>query len=181
MVLLNRAVDGTESTNNTMRELSQAPSGRKTQDASGKCIAYNPIDKCWRCDPNWEKNRKKLAECVLGFGRKTTGGKDGPIYVANDSSDDDLVTPKPGTLRHAVTRDGSLWIIFAGSMIIKLQQELMITSDKTIDGRGARVYIMEGAGLTLQFANNVIINNIHVKHIIRGRLKMNTDPWAKLF
>ncbi|WZZ18974.1 hypothetical protein YC2023_112063 [Brassica napus] len=158
------AVDATESTNNTRRELI----GRKTQEGSGKCIAYNPIDKCWRCDPNWEKNRKKLAECVLGFGRKTTGGKDGPIYVVNDSSDDDLVNPKPGTLRHAVTRDGPLWIIFANSMVIKLQQELMITSNKTIDGRGAKVYIMEGVGLTLQFVNNVIINNIYVKHIIPG-------------
>ncbi|KAG5387164.1 hypothetical protein IGI04_038634 [Brassica rapa subsp. trilocularis] len=158
------AVDATESTNNTRRELI----GRKTQEGSGKCIAHNPIDKCWRCDPNWEKNRKKLAECVLGFGRKTTGGKDGPIYIVNDSSDDDLVNPKPGTLRHAVTRDGPLWIIFANSMVIKLQQELMITSNKTIDGRGAKVYIMEGVGLTLQFVNNVIINNIYVKHIIPG-------------
>ncbi|KAF2590124.1 hypothetical protein F2Q70_00041707 [Brassica cretica] len=212
------AVDATESTNNTRRELI----GLEMQEGSGKCIAYNPIDKCWRCDPNWEENRKKLAECVLGFGRKTTGGKDGPIYVVNDSSDDDLVNPKPGTLRHAVTRDGPLWIIFANSMcvlgfgrkttggkdgpiyvvndssdddlvnpkpgtlrhavtrdgplwiifansmVIKLQQELMITSNKTIDGRGARVYIMEGAGLTLQFVNNVIINNIYVKHIIPG-------------
>ena len=51
-------------------------------------------------------------------------------------------------------------------MIINLQQELIITSDKTIDGRGARVYIMEGAGLTLQFVNNVIIHNIYIKHVV---------------
>ncbi|KAL0651403.1 hypothetical protein Bca4012_094094 [Brassica carinata] len=113
-----------------------------------------------------QKNRKKLADCVLGFGRRTTGGKDGPIYVVNDASDDDLINPKPGTLRHAVTRDGPLWIIFGSSMIINLQQELIITSDKTIDGRGARVYIMEGAGLTLQFVNNVIIHNIYIKHVV---------------
>ncbi|CAA7037583.1 unnamed protein product [Microthlaspi erraticum] len=162
------AVDATESTNATRRELLQVKSGRKNQKHSGKCVAYNPIDKCWRCDNNWEKNRKKLADCVLGFGRRTTGGKDGPIYVVNDASDDDLVNPKPGTLRYAVTRTGPLWIIFARSMVIKLQQELMITSDKTIDGRGAKVYIMEGAGLTLQYVNNVIIHNIYIRHIIPG-------------
>ena len=160
------AVDATESTNNTRRELSQVRNGRKLRKRSGKCVAYNPIDKCWRCNGDWEKNRKKLADCVLGFGRRTTGGKDGPIYVVNDASDDDLINPKPGTLRHAVTRDGPLWIIFGSSMIINLQQELMITSDKTIDGRGARVYIMEGAGLTLQFVNNVIIHNIYIKHVV---------------
>ncbi|CAN7020663.1 unnamed protein product [Brassica rapa subsp. trilocularis] len=159
------ALDTTESTNSTRRELSQARRGRKMQNR-GKCVAHNPIDKCWRCDRDWEKNRKKLAVCALGFGRRTTGGKDGPIYVVTDASDDELISPRPGTLRHAVTRDGPLWIIFARSMVIKLQQELMMTSDKTIDGRGARVYIMGGSGLTLQFVNNVIIHNIYIKQIV---------------
>ncbi|KAJ0105045.1 hypothetical protein Patl1_17847 [Pistacia atlantica] len=27
---------------------------RKTD---GKCLATNPIDRCWRCDPNWAKNQ----------------------------------------------------------------------------------------------------------------------------
>ncbi|CAK7326976.1 unnamed protein product [Dovyalis caffra] len=39
----------------------------------GKCLATNPIDRCWRCDPNWASNRQKLADCVLGFGHKTVG------------------------------------------------------------------------------------------------------------
>jgi len=65
-------------------------------------------------------------------------------------------------------------------MIIKLQQELMITSDKTIDGRGARVYIMEGAGLTLQFVNNVIIHNIYVKHIVPGNGGLIRDSEAHI-
>ncbi|CAN6878766.1 unnamed protein product [Brassica oleracea] len=151
------ALDTTGSINSTRRELSQARRGRKMQNRRGKCVAHNPIDKCWRCDRDWEKNRKKLAVCALGFGRRTSGGKDGPIYVVTDASDDELISPRPGTLRHAVTRDGPLWIIFARSMVIKLQQELMMTSDKTIDGRGARVYIMGGSGLTLQFVNNVIV------------------------
>lgn len=51
-------------------------------------------------------------------------------------------------------------------MAIKLRQELMITSDKTIDGRGASVHIAKGAGLTIQFVHNVIIHNIRIHHII---------------
>ncbi|KAL0328557.1 UNVERIFIED_CONTAM: putative pectate lyase P59 [Sesamum calycinum] len=43
------------------------------------CKAENPIDRCWRCDPDWNKNRKKLADCARGFGHHTSGGKDGSI------------------------------------------------------------------------------------------------------
>jgi pectate lyase len=154
--------------NETRRDLRQVGRGKKTTRRGGRFESLNAIDKCWRGDKNWDKNRKKLADCVLGFGRKTTGGKNGPIYVVTDPSDNDLLKPKPGTIRHAVTRDRPLWIIFARSMIIKLQQELIITNDKTIDGRGAKIYITGGAGLTLQFVRNVIIHNIHIKQIKRG-------------
>jgi len=141
---------------------------RNLKKNTGPCRATNPIDRCWRCDPNWAKNRKKLTDCVLGFGRNTVGGKYGPYYVVTDSSDDDLVDPKPGTLRHAVTRDGPLWIIFARSMIIRLHEELIMTSNKTIDARGANVRIANGAGITIQFVQNVIIHNIHIHNIYAG-------------
>lgn len=104
----------------------------------------------------------RLADCAMGFGRKTTGGKGGKIYVVIDSSDNDLVNPKPGTLRHAVIQKGPLWIIFKQSMTIKLSEELIMTSDKTIDGRGAQVHIAYGAGITLQFIKNVIIHNVKI-------------------
>ncbi|CAI0386726.1 unnamed protein product [Linum tenue] len=145
--------------NNTRRNL------RKNR---GKCLATNPIDRCWRCDPNWANNRQKLADCVQGFGYRTRGGKGGPIYVVTDASDNDLVNPKPGTLRHAVIQKGPLWIIFARSMIIKLNQELMVSCDKTIDGRGANVHVAFGAGITLQYVNNVIIHGLHVHDIVSG-------------
>lgn len=74
-----------------------------------------------------------------------------------DGSDDNIVDPKPGTLRHAVIQKGPLWIIFAYNMVIRLQQELMVTSDKTIDGRGGNVVIAFGGGITLQYVNNIII------------------------
>ncbi|CAO2816264.1 unnamed protein product [Amaranthus hypochondriacus] len=145
-----------EGSNSTRRGLSKY---------SGECKAQNPIDRCWRCKNNWMANRKKLANCVKGFGRKTTGGKKGPYYTVTDPSDNDLVDPTPGTLRYAVLRPGPLWIIFGKSMKIKLKGELMVTSDKTIDGRGAQVEIAGGAGITIQFANNVIIHNLKIHDI----------------
>ena len=54
---------------------------------------------------------------------------------------------------------------FARSMVIRLNQELLVSSDKTIDGRGANVQIRDGAGITLQFVNNVIIHWLHIKKI----------------
>ncbi|KAI3452812.1 hypothetical protein Pfo_009475 [Paulownia fortunei] len=132
----------------------------------GGCKATNPIDRCWRCDPNWAKNRKNLADCARGFGHHTTGGKKGKYYVVTDPSDNDMDHPKPGTLRHGVIQTQPLWIIFAHSMVISLKQELIFTSDKTIDGRGVQVHIAYGAGLTLQFVHNVIIHNIWIHNIV---------------
>ena len=134
----------------------------------GPCGATNPIDQCWRCDRNWERNRKKLADCALGFGRGTTGGKDGPIYVVTDPTDD-VLNPSRGTLRHAVIQNRPLWITFARGMIIRLKEELLMTSNKTIDGRGANVHIAYGAGITIQFAKNVIIHNIHIHNIFPSK------------
>ncbi|GKV22434.1 hypothetical protein SLEP1_g32308 [Rubroshorea leprosula] len=146
--------------NSSRREL------RMKRSHKGQCMAYNPIDKCWRCDPNWANNRKRLADCSLGFARGTIGGKMGEFYVVTDGSDDNVADPKPGTLRHAVIQKGPLWIIFARSMIIRLSQELIVSSDKTIDARGANVHIAYGAGITLQFVRNVIIHGLHIHDIV---------------
>ncbi|CAN6442333.1 unnamed protein product [Victoria cruziana] len=148
-----------EGQNSTRRHLSKY---------TGECLATNPIDRCWRCDKLWHLNRKKLANCALGFGRKAYGGKRGKIYVVTDPSDDDLVNPKPGTLRYGVIQDRPLWIIFARDMIIHLSEELLINSNKTIDGRGANVHISGGAGLTIQFVKHVIIHGLHIHDIKAG-------------
>jgi pectate lyase len=148
--------------NNTRRGLTAA-----TQ-YTGPCIATNPIDKCWRCQSDWAENRFKLADCALGFGYKAKGGKGGPIYVVNSTDDGDLMDPKPGTLRHACIQPGPLWITFASDMTIKLQQELIMTGDKTVDGRGAKVTIAGGAGLTVQFIKNVIIHGLHFTNIVKA-------------
>ncbi|PIA62529.1 hypothetical protein AQUCO_00200501v1 [Aquilegia coerulea] len=134
----------------------------------GKCMATNPIDRCWRCRTDWATDRKRLVKCVLGFGRKTTGGLKGRFYVVTDSSDNDMVNPKPGTLRHAVIQNEPLWIIFERDMTIKLNQELMVNSHKTIDARGAIVHVAYGAGITIQYSHNVIIHGLRIHDINQG-------------
>ncbi|KAJ4913100.1 putative pectate lyase 18 [Raphanus sativus] len=126
------------------------------------CTTGNPIDDCWRCDPHWEKNRQRLADCAIGFGKNAIGGRDGRIYVVTDSGNDDPVTPKPGTLRHAVVQDEPLWIIFQRDMTIHLKEELIMNSFKTIDGRGASVHIAGGPCITIQYVTNIIIHGIHI-------------------
>ncbi|XP_038894610.1 pectate lyase-like isoform X2 [Benincasa hispida] len=153
---VHKSLDGA---NNTRRHL---------RKYNGPCLATNPIDRCWRCDKHWAKNRKKLADCALGFGRGTTGGKNGRIYVVRDSSDNDLLNPKPGTLRYGVIQDRPLWIIFAHDMVIRLSEELIMTDNKTLDGRGANVHIANGGQLTLQFVKNIIIHNLHIHDIKAG-------------
>ncbi|KAL8131745.1 putative pectate lyase 22 [Apium graveolens] len=133
-------------------------------DAMGteSCRTGNPIDDCWRCDPNWESNRRMLADCAVGFGRNAIGGRDGEIYVVTNSEDDDPKNPSPGTLRHAVIQTEPLWIIFDHDMVITLKGELIMNSYKTIDGRGADVAIASGPCITIQSVTNIIIHGIYV-------------------
>jgi pectate lyase len=154
-----RVAKSLEGTNSTRRNL---------RKYTGPCLATNPIDRCWRCKKSWAKNRKRLAKCALGFGRKTIGGKYGKYYVVTDASDEDMQNPKPGTLRHAVIQKRPLWIIFARDMIIRLNQELLMTGYKTIDARGANVHIAYGAGITIQFVKHVIIHGLHIHDIVAG-------------
>lgn len=131
------------------------------------CGTGNPIDDCWRCDPNWEQNRQRLADCAIGFGKQAIGGKDGKIYIVTDTSDDP-VNPKPGTLRYGAIQDEPLWIIFARDMVIKLKEELMLNSFKTIDGRGASVHIAGGPCITIQYVTNIIIHGLNIHDCQQG-------------
>ncbi|WOL13095.1 pectate lyase-like [Canna indica] len=128
-----------------------------------------------------ENDHKRLAWCAKGFGRNAIGGLRGKIYIVTDASDDDLLKPRRGILRFGATRNKPLWIIFACDMVIKLQQELMINSYKTIDARGANVHIAYGAGLTIQFVQHVIIHNLHIHDIqpsSGGNIRDSEDHWG---
>ncbi|MCO5550712.1 hypothetical protein L7F22_004202 [Adiantum nelumboides] len=121
-----------------------------------------------RGDSNWADNRMKLADCGIGFGGKASGGKGGEYYVVTDPSDDP-VNPVQGTLRYGVTRMTPLRIYFAHDMTIELENELIITSGKTIDGRGANVHIAHGPCLTIQYVSNVIVHGLNIHHCTPGK------------
>ncbi|KAH6806029.1 Pectin lyase-like superfamily protein [Perilla frutescens var. frutescens] len=148
-----------------------------TNEQTTNCLTGNPTDDCWRCDPNWQLNRQRLADCGIGFGQYALGGKGGRYYVVTDSSDHDPVSPKPGTLRYAVIQTEPLWIVFASNMLIQLSEELIFNSYKTLDGRGANVHIIGGGCITLQYISNVIIHNIHIHHCYQaGNTNIRSSP-----
>ncbi|XP_019245120.1 PREDICTED: probable pectate lyase 12 isoform X1 [Nicotiana attenuata] len=141
------------------------------------CQTGNPIDDCWRCDHNWQLNRQRLADCAIGFGQYALGGKGGRYYVVTSSSDPDPVSPPPGTLRYGVIQEEPLWIVFAANMEIKLSEELIFNSYKTLDGRGVNVHITGGGCVTLQYISNVIIHNIHIHHCYEsGETNIRSSP-----
>ncbi|KAI3957349.1 hypothetical protein MKW98_003070 [Papaver atlanticum] len=157
-------------------------SSSSSSSSSSSCLTGNPIDDCWRCDTNWQANRQRLADCGLGFGKDSLGGKGGQIYIVTDSSDSDLINPKPGTLRYGVIQTEPLWIIFSGPMQIKLKDELIINSFKTLDGRGANVHIVGAGCITLQYVSNIIIHNIHIHHCYPsspGNVRSSPDHYGR--
>jgi len=170
--------DMTEQGNEDEGEDGEEPPTPSPPGKSGGCQqSGNPIDDCWRCDPDWASHRQNLASCAVGFGRNAIGGKNGKIYVVTSDRDDDPANPAPGTLRYGVTRNEPLWIMFEFSMIIKLKLELMVTSYKTIDGRGVTVHIAGGGGLKLNKVTNVIIHNIAIHDIkVTGPGKIMMTP-----
>ena len=131
-------------------------------------VFFRSIDECWRRDENWAQHRMALADCAIGFGGGATGGKAGQYYVVTDNGDD-AQNPAPGTLRYGVIQLRPLWIYFAKDMRIVLENELIFTSDKTLDGRGADVEIAYGPCLTLQYVSNVIIHGINFHHCTPGK------------
>ncbi|XP_034692739.1 probable pectate lyase 12 [Vitis riparia] len=181
LTLLGQHPDPEAVVQEVQRRVNVSLSRRQTLEVSqsdqSSCVTGNPIDDCWRCDPNWEADRQRLADCAIGFGQYALGGKGGQIYVVTDSSDHDAVTPRPGTLRYAVIQSDPLWIVFATNMLIKLSQELIFNSYKTLDGRGANVHIVGGGCITLQYISNVIIHNIHIHHCVQsGEANVRSSP-----
>ncbi|XP_073269418.1 probable pectate lyase 8 isoform X1 [Primulina huaijiensis] len=148
--------------NSTMKDKTIQNSTERRKLGFFSCGSGNPIDDCWRCQGNWMRNRRRLADCAIGFGHNAIGGRDGRYYVVSDPSDHDPVNPRPGTLRHAVIQDHPVWIVFKRDMVITLKQELIMNGFKTIDGRGANVHIAYGACITIQFVTNIIIHGLHI-------------------
>ncbi|KAG6423873.1 hypothetical protein SASPL_114278 [Salvia splendens] len=134
----------------------------------------NPIDDCWWCDPNWETNRKVLADCGIGFGRNAIGGRDGEFYLVT-TKDDDAQYPTQGMLRPSVIQSEPLCIIFQRDMSITLKEELMMKSYKTIEGRGFNVEIANGLCITIQGVTNIIVRDIYIHDCVQAGNAVVTD------
>ncbi|KAJ9153937.1 hypothetical protein P3X46_027323 [Hevea brasiliensis] len=171
MILLDTSIS---SKNVQISEATEWNSTRRQLEKES-CKIGNPIDDCWRCDSEWETNRKVLADCAIGFGRNAVGGQDGDIYVVKDSENDDPANPIPGTLRYGVIQEEPLWIIFDHDMVITLKEELMMNSYKTIDGRGYNIQIADGPCITIQNVSNIIIHNIYIRDCVPGGNTMVRD------
>ncbi|KAK1390721.1 Pectate lyase [Heracleum sosnowskyi] len=145
-----------------MVDMSTRNSTERRKSGEFVCGTGNPIDDCWRCDSNWHRKRKSLADCGIGFGRNAIGGRDGRFYVVTDSSDEEHDNPRPGTLRYAVIQNRPLWIVFKHDMVIHLKKGLMVKSFKTIDGRGVNVHIADGGCINIHNATNIIVHGLHL-------------------
>lgn len=122
---------------------------RKTDVADG--LKNNAIDRCWRWNPDWRRNRQQLAACSRGFAGKMNNnmGRDLTYYEVTDASDN-AVNPKPGTLRYGATLiKGKVWITFQKDMNIILEKPLLVSSFTAIDGRGANIHIAGNACLLI--------------------------------
>ncbi|KAK9168595.1 hypothetical protein Syun_000735 [Stephania yunnanensis] len=127
---LQRKLNASISTTTTTRRRRGRILADESSSSSSSCVTGNPIDDCWRCDPNWANNRQRLADCGIGFGQDALGGKNGQIYIVTDSSDPDPVNPTPGTLRYGVIQSDPLWITFSNNMLIHLKEELSSTASR---------------------------------------------------
>lgn len=92
----------------------------------------------------------------VGFGELTTGGDGGPTRWVDTLEDEG-----PGSLRAALARPGPAWVRFQPGLegLITLTEPMVVPSDITIDGRGARITI-DNYGFIVAAARNVIITHL---------------------
>jgi len=93
-----------------------------------------------------------------GFGAGVTGGQGGQLLTVT-SLHDNKDPIEPGTLRWALQQQGPAIVRFAVNGTIQLKDDIDVTSNKTLDGRGADIVITR-SGLNIEDVENVIITNV---------------------
>ena len=98
-----------------------------------------------------------------GFGGAVTGGAGGELIVIDNLNDGSFLT--------ALEQQGPKWIRFSVSGTIQYTGEIEITSNTTIDGRGADIVISSDSDADPEFhfygadKENLIVHNITFKNI----------------
>lgn len=113
-------------------------------------------------DPDRESNERAIAfPGADGFGKYTSGGRGGKVYVVTNLNDEG-----PGSLREAIRKKEPRIIVFAVSGNIQLESSLDINhGDLTIAGQSA-----PGGGITLQhYPIKIKGENIIIRYI-RSRM-----------
>ncbi|MDO9554453.1 pectate lyase [Rhodonellum sp.] len=125
------------------------------------CAAQNQSANSDNSTQSEETGRQLAFPGADGFGKYTTGGRGGKVYVITTLADDG-----PGSLREAVRKKEPRILVFAVSGNIELQSVLDInTGNLTIAGQSA-----PGEGITIQnYPIKVKGDNIIIRYI-RSRL-----------
>lgn len=122
------------------------------------------IHQCSRASADCDFVKSLLAE-RQGYGRSATGGLGGRVVLVSSMADSG-----PGTLRAALEQvrhsRHSTWVRFASDMTIRLNSQLRVPSNVTIDGRDKRVKLLD-YGLGIYHSHNVIVTHL----TIDGRLR----------
>lgn len=95
-----------------------------------------------------------------GYAEAVTGGDPARIYTVTSLADEG-----PGTLRAALESDEPWSIVFGVDGLITWQDDVYVTSNKTVDGRGRDITV-DGTW-RIQRVHNVIISDVAVTRSIR--------------
>lgn len=120
-----------------------------------------------RCDRALEDCAlvKSLLKQRQGYGRMAQGGVKGDVVQVTSMADSG-----PGTLRDILKQahdlNVPLWVRFASDMTIRLDSQIRVPSNVTIDGRDKRVKLLD-YGLAIYHSHNVIVTHL----TIDGRLR----------
>jgi pectate lyase len=111
-------------------------------------FAQLPAEELWR---------EQLLNHRVGFGKDATGGAGGTLCTVTNLNDSGA-----GSLRACATGSGARWVIFSVSGTINLLDRIEVTSNTTIDGRGANITLTSANRqvFLMYQQSNVIIHNL---------------------
>lgn len=142
--------------------------GRCGDCPTGTCVDgtchTGPIEDC----THYPYSADVLIAERVGFGRHTTGGDPARVYHVTT-----LAGSGAGSLRTALESDQPYWIVFDVEGVITHSSEVVVHSNKTVDGRGRDVTV-RGAW-RLQHVHNIILSDLKLENDLEGHCTQAGD------